>query len=132
MIGLDTNLLVRLLVVDDPRQADVARKFLEDNCMVEDPGFVNVIVLCELAWTLDRSYGFGSHDIANAIDAILHNRILTVENRAHVVSALQRFRIGGAEFSDMLIGEINRAHGCETTATFDRKAAKIDGFTLVH
>jgi len=46
--GIDTNILVRYVTHDDPEQYRAARTFLESNCTREEPGYVNVIVLCEL------------------------------------------------------------------------------------
>jgi predicted nucleic-acid-binding protein len=131
MIGLDTNILVRFLVADDKQQADLARRLVRERCTVEEPGFINLPVLCELVWTLDRTYGFDQKDIADAIDSILRSSTLKVESQQNVTAALHRFRREGADFPDALIAEVNRAHGCEVTATFDRKAARLDGFLLV-
>ena len=131
MIGLDTNILVRLLVVDDRQQADLARKFVKERCTVEEPGFISLLVICELVWTLGRTYGFGQAEVAAAIESILHDPILKVESHPQVMMALQRLRKEGADFPDSLVAEVNRAHGCNVTATFDRKAAKLDDFVLV-
>jgi predicted nucleic-acid-binding protein len=131
VIGLDTNILVRLVVADDALQLEQARKFLKTYCTEDEPGFVNLVVLCELAWTLERNYGFDRDAIATAMSGILSNRLFAVERYELVETVLNRFRARGAEFADHLIGELNRANTCETTGTFDRKAAKLDGFTLV-
>lgn len=130
MIGLDTNILVRFLIADDVRQADSAKALLQERCTVEDPGFVNLIVLCELVWTLDRTYGLDQSDIVTAIGSILASRNLRVESHEHVASALRRFA-KGTDFPDLIIAEVNRAQGCDATATFDRRAARLDGFVLV-
>ena len=131
MIGLDTNVLIRILVVDDAGQAELARQYLGQNCTASDPGFVNLVVVCELIWTLDRFYGLGRQEIANAVAFLLEQENIIVEERLHVASALQQLLKKGADPADLLIAEINRANGCEATATFDRKAAKLDGFTLI-
>lgn len=49
MTGIDTNILVCYVTRDDPEQYRAARAFLESNCTREEPGYVDVIVLCELA-----------------------------------------------------------------------------------
>ena len=59
MIALDTNLLVRLLVNDDERQAAKVEAWLQVNTSPAQPAWVDHIVLCELAWVLERSYGYG-------------------------------------------------------------------------
>ncbi|MGH6877971.1 MAG: PIN domain-containing protein [Rhizomicrobium sp.] len=131
MIGLDTNVLVRHLVADDPAQARRVDRLLAERCSAAEPGFVNRIVLCELVWTLDRTYGYGRADIARVIEHLLLVRELRVEDSEHVAAAVRRFRRQNVDFSDALIAEINTAQGCEATATFDRKAAKTAGFVVV-
>ena len=131
MIGLDTNVLVRIIVGDDEKQAEKAEKILKSRCTSEDPGFVNAIVLCELAWTLDRTYGYSRAQIADVMSRILENRALRIEHAGLVAAALRLYRTVAASFSDVLLAEINLAAGSESTLTFDRKAARLDGFTLV-
>ena len=131
MIGLDTNLLVRVLVADDAAQAERGRKALVDKCSVREPGFVNLIVLCELAWTLDRAYGFRPADIAHAIERLLSNPAIRLDGRAIVERALLLMKTKGANFPDALIGQVNLANACTETLTFDRRAAKLDGFAAI-
>jgi predicted nucleic-acid-binding protein len=131
MIGLDTNILVRLVVADDTRQVEQAQRFLGKYCTQDDPAFINLVVLCELAWALERNYGLDRDVIHSAISSIIANPLFVVEKHEIVQTTLNQFRANTAEFADQLIGEINRSNGCDTTATFDRKAAKLEGFTLV-
>jgi predicted nucleic-acid-binding protein len=131
MIGLDTNVLVRIIVGDDEKQAEKAERVLKSRCTPETPGFVNSFVLCELAWTLDRTYGYSRAQIAGVMEKILENSGLRIENADLVAAALRLYRTAAASFSDALLAEINLAAGCESTFTFDRKAARLDGFTLV-
>lgn len=131
MIGLDTNVLVRHLLADDQKQTQAVDRLLEAHCTPEDPGFVNRIVLCELAWTLDRTYGYAREHIARAIESLLITRELRVEDGELVAAALQTYRRTNIGFSDALICETNRAAGCTATATFDRKAARLEGFLPV-
>lgn len=67
MIGLDTNILVRYLTQDDPRQAREATDLIENRLSQEEPGFINVVVMVETAWVLERAYGLGSRDLAATI-----------------------------------------------------------------
>lgn len=131
MIGLDSNILVRLIVGDDPQQMRKAERFLAEHCTSGKPGFINLVVLCELVWTLDRMYHFSRADTAKAISGVLHNAVLRVEAQEQVLIALGRFELQGYDFADALIALMNHAHGCDTTITFDRKAAKLNGFRLL-
>jgi predicted nucleic-acid-binding protein len=54
-----------------------------------------------------------------------------VEHQDAVRASLDDYTAGRLDFTDALIGHVNRARGCQATATFDRKAAKLDGFIRV-
>lgn len=131
MIGLDTNVIVRLFVDDDPKQAQLARQFVASRCTVERPGFVDRVALCELVWVLGSAHGFGRAKIADVIEKLSASGDIVLEDHPSIRLALHTYRTGNVDFADALIGEINRARGCEATATFDRKAAKLTGFVHV-
>lgn len=131
MIGLDTNILVRLLTADDPIQTQQAAVFLHDRCSPEAPGFVNCVVIVELVWALQSIYGYSRANILLAMETLLANGSLAFESREQVHAALLAYKTTNCDLVDALIGAINRARGCEATATFDRKAAKLDGFVRV-
>jgi len=122
MRGVDTNVLVRFLVRDDPEQARKARQFLA-GCSAEDPGLVNHIVLCELVWVLGSFYSYPREAIARALKEVVDAIQLSVPDRADVQLAIRQFR-NGADFADALIGIANLRLGCRDTVTFDRGAAK--------
>ena len=54
MIGLDTNVLVRYLVQDDPTQTRQANALIDRAAARETAMFINHVVMCELAWVLGR------------------------------------------------------------------------------
>ena len=131
MIGIDTNVLIRYIVQDDPRQAGAATRFVERACTAESPGFVGLIVLCECVWVLTSAYGYLRSDVSKVLAQILRVAQFRVENPQAVWRALDDYRDGGADFSDYLIGWLYLGHGCERTVTFDRSAAKAEGFELL-
>jgi predicted nucleic-acid-binding protein len=61
MIGLDTNVLARYLVRDDP-------------------GFINRIVLCELVWVLESAYGYSKDTIVAVLEKLLRTSQLKISN----------------------------------------------------
>jgi predicted nucleic-acid-binding protein len=131
MIGLDTNVIVRLFVDDDPQQAQFARRFVADKCSENDPGFIDRVALCELIWVLTSVHGYRRAAVADVIELLLENRDMRLEDADAVGDAVQEYRASGVEFSDILIGKINLARGCDATATFDRRAARLQGFVRV-
>ncbi len=131
MIGLDTNVLVRYIVQDDPTQAAIASAFIEKYCTETTPGFVNNVVLVELVWVLERGYGYDKSAIHSVLKQMAATAELKLENQESVWQAIEDFASGNAGFSDCLIAVVNRQYACRTTYTFDRRAAKNSGFELL-
>ena len=131
MIGLDTNLVIRLLTRDDPDQLRRAEQAIERRCSENEPALINRIVLVEVVWVLSRVYKYSRSEIVGAVEALLQVRELTVESPEEVWEALHLYSGGNADFSDYFLSLLNRKHGCETTLTFDSKAARSDLFQLV-
>lgn len=130
MIGLDTNVLVRYITRDDRVQAARADRLM-DSLSADSPAFVNRIVLCELVWVLGRGYRYERPAIAGVIETILSSEALVVEDHELAMEALARYRDEDLDFADALIGAINLAAGCSTTARFDDAAAGLAGFELL-
>jgi len=131
MSGLDTNVLVRYIVQDDPKQARLATRYIEQTCTSDSPGRVNVIVLCELAWVLGRGYRYDRQVVASVIRRILSSPELFVEEDDAVWQALKTYEKGSAGFADCLLGIINQRAGASPTVTFDKQAAKEPFFKLL-
>jgi predicted nucleic-acid-binding protein len=131
MVGIDTNILVRQLVQDDPEQSELARHLVEEVCTVDNPGHVGLIVLCEVVWVLTTAYGFDRTEIALALRQILLTETFAVEEHSLAWLALRQYQASGTDYADCLIAIANRTRGCTTTHTFDRRAARCAGFTLL-
>ena len=131
MVGIDTNVLVRYLAQDEPKQSAVATRFIEGRLSAENPGFVSTITLCEIAWVLADSYGADRKRIRDAVEGLLATKQLVIERSELVWKALRAWEGVPADFSDALIGQLAIAHGSEKTVTFDRTAAKLPGFELL-
>ena len=131
MTGIDTNVLVRYLTRDDADQYQRAKAFLEATCTEKNPGYINTIVLSELVWVLKAAYSATKDELVMVLDQILLTRQFEVAHRDAVRAALQDFKQGAADFSDSLIGRLNREAGCAETSTFDQKAGKLDGFHVL-
>ncbi len=130
MIGLDTNVLVRYLMQDDAAQAAKASRLIE-RCSAEEPGFIAMVVLVELVWVLESSYGIERARIAAALELLLRTRELRVEQAETAWHAVRMYRDSRADFADALIARCAAAAGCERTLTFDRDAARRSGMALL-
>jgi len=130
VIGLDTNVLVRFLVDDDPEQGRAARA-LFDRLTEGDPGFLSREVMIETVWVLERAYRFDRAQIAGALSGMLDAAELVIEAGEDIALALERYRKGGAGMADHMIRIAADRAGCATVYTFDRKAAAQGGMTLL-
>jgi len=128
MIGIDTNVMVRYIVQDDPGQAKAATKLIEQSCRADRPGFINHIVLCELVWVLRRNYKLDKANICRVIEQIMRTDTLLVEDIQLVWRALQTFKESKADFADCLLGQKNMQAGCQFTATLDDAASVTKGY----
>lgn len=129
MIAVDTNVIVRHAIGDDPRQTTAARAFMR-GLTPTNPGFVGLVVLVELYWVLRRSHGIPPEQIHAFVESMLDAPELEVEDEESVDRALHAAR-GGADFADALIDETAELYGCTETVTFDRRAADRLGWRLL-
>ena len=130
MIGVDTNVLVRYLTQDDALQSARATRIFEQTLTATEPGFISLVTLAETVWVLERSYGLSALEVAAIIERILQAETLVVQNEQEVFTAMCLLKSGNASFSDALIGALGTWAGCRSTLTFDRRAARLAGFTL--
>ena len=130
MRGVDTNILVRYIVADDPEQFRAATRFIEHECSPQEPGFINRVVLAEVVWVLESSYRLPRSAVVSALRMLLDTNQLSIEQAEDARAALRAYE-DGAGFSDSLIAAGNARLGCEYTVTLDRRAAGRNGFRLI-
>ncbi len=119
MIALDTNVLVRVITLDDPQQATQAVELMESDRL-----WLSKTVLLELEWVLRYSYQLSVETIANALRSLLGNRRIEIEDRTAVVRALRLFSTG-LDFADAL--HLASSGPADRFATFDRQLAGAAG-----
>ncbi len=130
MIGLDTNILVRLFADDHPKQREAAVNLLE-GLAADGKAVVNLIVVVELVWTLQRAYGFDRRSTEIALERLTHHPKVDLPHRDLVREAVHRSREDGDPIADTLIALWNLSIGCRTTLTFDKEAARMKGFQIL-
>ena len=122
MPAVDTNVLVRLIVRDDPRQVRSAEAFIENGA------WVSLLALAETTWVLASAYELTPARIASGIEMLLDHRQLVLQDRHTVAAALASFRqhpkLG---FSDCLLVEVARSAGHAPLGTFDKGPSKVEG-----
>lgn len=126
MIGLDTNILVRVFAADDQRQAESTIRLLDSS--ERSSLYVNAVVLVEFAWTMRRAYKWDDEWVRIALNRILDHPAIIIQHRDCVREAISNSSEVSGGFADRLIGALNRDAGCETTLTFDKDAARDRDF----
>jgi predicted nucleic-acid-binding protein len=122
MRAVDTNVLVRVLLRDDPKQATAADQFISAGA------WVSHLVLMEGIWVLSTAAGLDANSLSRAIQMVIDHRDLTLEDSDTVTAALAEFRRHPAVgFADCLILEVARKAGHLPLGTFDRTLAKLAG-----
>lgn len=122
MRAVDTNVLVRLLARDDPKQVAAAESF------VKDGAWISHLVLAESVWVLDSVYEVEPAQLAKGVEMLLEHATLVVQDADVVRTALDQFRkrpkLG---FSDCLILAVAHKAGHTPVGTFDRELGKLPG-----
>jgi predicted nucleic-acid-binding protein len=131
-IVIDTNLLIRYLVNDDARKAQIVDTLLKKAGKGDVHIHMPSIVVAELVWVLESFYKMETAEIADLVDSILNTPGLTVSDDAIVRSALKRYRTKGVDLVDAWIVAFAQDKGANEIHTFDKKHFKgIDGVTVV-
>jgi predicted nucleic-acid-binding protein len=131
MRGLATNVLLRLVLVDDHEQVRAVRRLTKELAHANEPLFVPSIVFCEFVWVLRRVYKLSREEIADALDKLLESEHVVAERADETREALELYRAGPGDFADYLIGLVSRSAGCRDTVTFDRSLAGAEGFSVL-
>ncbi len=129
MIAVDTNVLVRAIVDDDPVQGAAARRWMTAH---QARGIlVDHIVLVELVWVLRARYRQPRAEIARVLELLLGTGGIVIPDEPAVRAALAAFKSGRGDFADHLIRERASTHGFTPLATFDEGLHGIKGFAKV-
>ncbi len=118
-VTADTNVLLRVMLQDDPGQSEVAQAALREATLVA----VTLPTLCEFAWVLSQGYKQAPSQIALAIEALLTIKTVRTDHAA-VEAGLAMLGLGG-DFADGVIDYEGRRLGGETYLIFDKKASKL-------
>lgn len=131
MIGVDTNIIVRYIMQDDPVQSAKAIRIIEREFTEQDPAFISLATVLETAWVLKSFYGLSSQQVAQAMERMLQIESLNIQNEHEVSAATRVLKTGQGSFEDALIAALGTWAGCDSTLTFDKKASRLQGFKLI-
>lgn len=131
MIGIDTNVLLRLVVEDEPKQNQAVKDFFGMRS-ASDPAYVGLVVMAEFTWLLRKRYGYSKDQISDVVLDLLESVDLVIERPDLIEEAAVLSRQPRVDFADVLISRLAQDRGCTTTVTFDADAAqRIPGMDLL-
>jgi predicted nucleic-acid-binding protein len=131
LIGIDTNIVIRLLARDDPVQFEAATRLVE-SARDSEPLVVNAVVVAESMWVLEKRYGLESERSRPLMAQVLCSLEFSVLEQMSCENWFGWFQSTHRNFSDVIIAAINKENGCSHTFTFDKKAAKaVPGMELL-
>jgi predicted nucleic-acid-binding protein len=131
MKGIDTNVLLRYFLRDDPVQSPIAYELLNQMISKQESCLINNIVLCEAIWTLESAFKYNKQAIIGFLQLILQADFFDFEDRETIHTSLNDYRASRADFSDCLIGRKNKVLGCTETASFDRGTKELSSFHVL-
>lgn len=124
MIGVDTNVLLRFLVVDDPAQNKAAARFFEART-AEDPAFVSALALAETVWLLMRKMKYPPESVIAVLRKLLSAESIVVEHAEELGMLVFDEDPPVTDLADFLIAWAGKRRGCSSTVTFDKRAANV-------
>jgi len=116
VIALDTNVIVRLVVADDPEQLTIARRVFQS-----DDLWIAKTVLLETEWVLRYTYKLKRGAIRETLLGILGYRRAQVEDRSAVLRALDLYE-KDFDFADAV--HLSSSGESDRFVTFDKNFAE--------
>lgn len=129
LTGIDANVVLRAVLVDDPVQSPAAEAFFR-SLTPESPGFITQVTLVEVYWVLSRAVGMPRQQCLAVLHSLIYTEVLEFDDGESVVRALALAE-AGADFADALIEGTMGLFGATETVTFDRHAAERLGWQLL-
>jgi len=131
MYGLDTNVLVRFLVLDDEQQTAAAQAAMEKAAAAAQPLVVSLLSILETEWVLRSRYRFCKETVVRTFKALLETRDLLIDDEGVLEQALYLYENSSADFADCLMISRYGRIGCAAMLTFDTRAAQVPGGQLL-
>jgi predicted nucleic-acid-binding protein len=129
MKALDTNVLVRFLVNDDPAQAEIIYRKLKQAEIDGEVFFVPLLVVLELIWVLDSVYKISRSEMVDSLEALLRMPVLKWESQSVIQGLISSARDTRIDLPDLLIAQSAKHSGCERVLTFDQRACQFGFFS---
>ena len=131
MKAIDTNVLIRFLTGDDPKQAKIVYSAFKKAESEKSTLYISLLVVLEMIWILESVYDVSRAEILDTIHDLLLMPIFRFDQQTAIRQFVRSAHGNTSDLSDLLIAHSAYANGCETVLTFDKKASKYKLFELL-
>jgi predicted nucleic-acid-binding protein len=131
MLGIDTTILLRLWLSEEPAQNKRIDALLAAHGGMPGSLLLTDVVLAEAVRTLKSAFEQDKHAQLIAVRSLLEETAFAFEDREAVAAALSLFEAGSCGFADCLVVAKHARQGCEFTATFDQRMRKLPGVNVL-
>jgi len=131
MKALDTNVLIRFLVMDDEKQAHIVRDLFQQAETAQQRLFVPLPVALEMIWVLESVYAIPRQRILDALQKLLLMPVLLFDAQEVLQQMIHSATNGNEGLADLLIAHAAAQSGCSSVLTFDKKASGFKLFELL-
>ncbi|MDX1569452.1 MAG: type II toxin-antitoxin system VapC family toxin [Xanthomonadales bacterium] len=131
MPALDTNVILRYVVEDDPSQTLVAQRYIERHVEAGETLFLATSVVLETESVLRSVYRFSKDEVIGVFVGLLESREMRFQDEESLERAVHLYRELNIDFADCLHLATAQTFGCLPLATFERKARDVEGFAAL-
>ena len=131
MKAVDTNILIRFLVRDDQKQADLVYRKLKNTENDKDTLYVPLLIVLETIWVLESVCAVSKQEILESIDELLLMPVFEFEAPSVILGGIKSANTSKLELPDLLIAHSAKRSGCKTVITFDKRASRSEFFELL-
>ena len=132
LVFADTNLFLRYLTNDDPKQADAVERLLRKAEKGEMVLFTHPLIIAEIIWALDKVYNLDQRAIRNSVLGILNTPGIQVESTHLVTQAIDLYVNKNIDFIDAYSIHWMKMHNMRTAYTFDQRHFSRVSDIVVH
>jgi predicted nucleic-acid-binding protein len=122
---LDTNVLLRLLLGDDQRQAEVVEKLLQRGFLEKKKFFVADLAMAEIVWILEKQQSLTAKVVSQILRSMLDDERIHFENRERLLSALALHEYHRVDFIDAYQAALVQEKKLESVVSYDQDFARL-------
>ena len=126
-LGLDTNVVARLVLADEPVQTDQAAALVRGARSLGRQLVLSLPTVLELEWVLRSRARLDKAAVLRVLKGLLESQDLEIDSEHTLEQAVYHYENGSADFADCLFAAHYRALGCTAMVTFDRQAGRLAG-----